>query len=498
MGWVSIVEPNDGVFKQIDETLHQIDPTILTMRSLSLAQLSQWLEQYEKAVPEATALLPAGPFKGLIVAVDEWTAKDIDQFEKIPGLLVRLLISPKPEDFFVVLTGYKTSEIAKKRFQKPEVNNFLAKPFDNLMLKQMLEIAITGRKKIAKYHIHNFKIDLTIEMLKEIRLKEVTEIGFQTESDQKIELGRIAKYYADFLETNQHRSAFARPTSVVEIPGSPVCRVNLTFFALDNQQSLNLQKMIQAKKRKRPLPVTPGHRVKYEFLFVDDEKNKLGAEVRPSIERFFDHQIDTIRSLTEIDGVFKKHDAAHRPHMILFLDTAQAAGDEVGTCQSIHQANSNVAIFLLSSKIFPEAKEFELSQFCEDIFYAPFNRSHIIKTLKRKWPDLRAKDEIFENHDEMERVIHVSNPVKIVEVSEAGLVMEYYRPLPVGSFRQFILWMPDEINVPVILGQCNFVESKPGGKTSLCHFVFFAAEDVHTKHIRRWMLHNYIEKKTAE
>ena len=39
----------------------------------------------------------------------------------------------------------------------------------------------------------------------------------------------------------------------------------------------------------------------------------------------------------------------------------------------------------------------------------------------------------------------VGNPVQVTEISEAGLVMNYYRAITIGSFRRFILWFPVEI-----------------------------------------------------
>lgn len=501
MSWIIVIEQSQDFQNQIQEALVQIDPTIVVVSFPRSKEFMEWLTLLSQNDPAVTESVPKDQFKGLITAIETWNFKDIQLIEKFRPLFVQRGFATAEDELCVVLTGFDSPGFDKRRYEQRFVNNFLYKPFDKLLLKQMLEIAFTGRHPVAKYYIHNLKTEIQIEMLKEIRLSEVTEIGFETISDQKVDTKKVAKYYANFLETNQHRSALARAFNNTPIPNTELNRVELGFFALDQQQSFNLQKTIQSRKQTRPIPGTKGATELYEFIFLQHENTDLCQQIQPSIERFFEHPSTSVNSLEKLAQLFQTlEEKKENRKRLVFIDSTHIFGNEAAEVQTLIRLGEkvNVSLYLLSPRIFPEALEFELSALVGDIFYAPFNRSYIVKTLKRSWPDLRNREEIFENHGEWTLQIHVSNPVKVIEVSEAGLIMEYHRELAVGTFREFIFWMPNEVAVPELLGQCNFCEPTADKKAFNCHFIFFGLQDIQLKHMRLWMLHNYIAGKGEE
>ncbi len=501
MNWIIVLEKRLELRLEIEEALSQVDPSINVIPFSSSNELMSWLNGISKRDVAAMARVPSGQFRGIVTEVESWNFKDVRLIEKFRPLFYQMGFAPKDQELCVVLTGYDTPQLHKKRFERRSINNFIFKPFDKLLLRQMLEIALTGRHGGAKHHIHNLKVDLQVEMLKEIRLSGVSEIGFQTVSDQPVSTGHLAKYYAPFLETKQHKSALAAAVSSVPIPQTQLHRITLGFFALDQQQSFNLQKIIQPRKVNQPIAGTQGERGLYEFLFLQNEKTVLCQEVQPSLDRFFDHSMTPVKSLVDLGHIFKKaEEAKAKTHLIVFVDSFFILGNEVAELENLQKLKGNltVSVYVLSPRIFAESLELSLSSLCTDVFYSPFNRSYIIKTLKRKWPDLRTKEGLFESFGDLDQMIYVSNPVKLVEVSEATLVMEYYREISIGSFREFILWMTDEASVPILLGQCNFAEYVPEKKCYHCHFIFFSLQDLQQKHIRRWMLHNYIETKSEQ
>lgn len=498
MSWIIVIEERQEFYREIEEALVQIDPNVKVVYFPRSREFMGWLLLLSQNDPGAEAILPKDEFKGLITAIETWNFRDILLLEKFRSLFMQRGFATSEQEICVVLTGYDTPALDKRRYERRTINNFIYKPFDKLLLKQMLEIAFTGRHPVAKYYIHNLKTDIQIEMLKEIRLSEITEIGFETISDQKVETEKIAKYYADFLETKQHRSALARAIECTPISGTQMNRVELGFFALDQQQSFNLQKMIQSHKQTRSLPGTKGPSSGYEFIFLHHDSHDLCGQIKPSVERFFDHPVTSVKTTDELAKLFKTlTDKKEKRKRIVFIDGTHINANEVAEITTMKKLSESLdaSFYLLSQRIHPEALEFELSQLFTDIYYAPFNKSYVIKTLKRRCTDLNNKEDIFENHAEHTQTIHVSNPVKVVEVSEAGLVMQYYRELPVGTFREFIFWMPNEVDIPVMLGQCNFSEPTADKKAFNCHFIFFGLQDTQLKHMRVWMLHNYIENK---
>ncbi|MES2854950.1 MAG: hypothetical protein V4692_03750, partial [Bdellovibrionota bacterium] len=475
MSWIIVIEENPGVLIEVKEALTQIDPKIEVVNFDNSSGFLDWMVKLQDHDPEIAPPLPKDKFLGIVTSIESWKFKDVKLIGKFKALFVQKGLAPTEEELCVVFTGYETPSFQKKRFEYRSVNNFIFKPFDKVVLKQMLEIALNGRQKIKNHYTHVLKSDAHIEMLKEIRLTGLNELGFQTTSDQPIETGKTAKYYAGFLETGQHRSALAQVLSFEHPEGKAQAEVRLRFFALDQQQSFNVQKLAQRDKTTRPLAGTPAAPEIYEFIFVQHESSALCQDLQPSVERFFDHPVTSLTSLIELDHALKAASTNAAKKRFVFVDIAHFNGDVSGGLDTLiaSDADKKLAFFVLSPRILSEQIEMELTSKCEDIFYAPFNRSYIVKGLKQRWPDLNNKEEIYESFQETEQLIHVSNRVKLVEVSEAGLILEYHREVSIGGFREFVLWMPNETQVPTLLAQCNFTQRSEDGKSFHCHFIFF-------------------------
>lgn len=92
--------------------------------------------------------------------------------------------------------------------------------------------------------------------------------------------------------------------------------------------------------------------------------------------------------------------------------------------------------------------------------------------------------------------VRVANPIEIQELSEASLVMKYYRPMSLGSFRKFVLPKATGDKVLEYLGTCNYSEPDPNNKeVHLNYFVFFGITDAFLKNIRVWIRENYAHEK---
>ncbi len=67
--------------------------------------------------------------------------------------------------------------------------------------------------------------------------------------------------------------------------------------------------------------------------------------------------------------------------------------------------------------------------------------------------------------------------------------------MSVGAFREFVLWRPEEVDTPEIIGTVNFTEKEKNADYHLNHFVFFGMKDYFLKHIRLWLREAYIKTK---
>ena len=128
----------------------------------------------------------------------------------------------------------------------------------------------------------------------------------------------------------------------------------------------------------------------------------------------------------------------------------------------------------------------------------PLERSYIVKRLSFIRPELRSKEKVTVSSIAMTNILKVANPVETSEVSEAGMILKYHRSLEIGSFREFIMWLPNEADIPEIIANCNFTEPDKGGDGFTNHFVFFGMKDHYLKHIRLWMREAYIKQKGTE
>jgi len=157
-------------------------------------------------------------------------------------------------------------------------------------------------------------------------------------------------------------------------------------------------------------------------------------------------------------------------------------------------------VLMTSKKDFGDKDERSLGNIVQDIFYKPVDRVYFLQKVKCFFPDLKEKGEKLEIRSILQNEIVKSvNPIKVTEMSEAGLIMQYYRPISIGSFREIVLWQPYEIGAPELLATCNYIEENPAQKgTYNCHFVFFGISDHFLKHIRIWIKDNYILSKDGQ
>ena len=165
-----------------------------------------------------------------------------------------------------------------------------------------------------------------------------------------------------------------------------------------------------------------------------------------------------------------------------------------------NQQSKLPAIFMVAARTFSDTEERELAQSVDDIFFKPVDRSYFLKKIKFNFPYLVPTEGVISFPTLIwSEKFKTANPVKISEISEAGLILAYPRALAVGEFREFLLWRPYEIEAPELWAQSNFVEENQAVKGEFnCHFVFFAVSDKVLKQIRLWLRDSYISSKEAQ
>lgn len=87
--------------------------------------------------------------------------------------------------------------------------NLIIKPFDALLVKQYLKMALTPDGPINIEDMYSQKTDSFIEIIKDINIELLTELGFRTSSNRPIETSKIARYYGSPFEGKESDSVFA-------------------------------------------------------------------------------------------------------------------------------------------------------------------------------------------------------------------------------------------------------------------------------------------------
>lgn len=206
----------------------------------------------------------------------------------------------------------------------------------------------------------------------------------------------------------------------------------------------------------------------------------------------------------------KTHSKLNKPiHLILTNQISSSPQAEIkwnrvrAICQEKFQLNPKIIV--VSKENFPENTERILSDYFDDILYKTLDPVYLMQKIKVFYPALSERvEKVKYSTVSTQEKLKTVNQVKISEISEAGFVMDYYRSLPSGSFREVVLPKANELESPEVLAVCNYVEEvenkeKDKDKISYkCHFIFFGPTDTYLKKIRLWIVESYVQGKEQQ
>lgn len=157
-------------------------------------------------------------------------------------------------------------------------------------------------------------------------------------------------------------------------------------------------------------------------------------------------------------------------------------------------------VYLMSNREFTDDEERALGGLVSDVFFQPLDRIYLVQKLLFEIPNLKILEDPVVVHDKkMPQVIRAASPVKMEEISEAVLVINYYRAIEIQSFREFVLWQPYEIIAPELRGVVHKIDAEGDEKNpTKIRFTFFGVHDHQLKAIRLWILNNYIQGKEKD
>lgn len=453
-----------------------------------------WEPDPKFAQPVREALAEVAPKLALIVAAnkqdyEKLLAGPVPEIPTTAALKLQILPEevglPLKTKGPLLIVSFEHSQALVTKWSNTGVFNLIQKPYDPLLLKQHLRLALAEGHAPSEFNIHNLKTNASIEMLKGVPMEALSEVGFVTRSDREVPEGRVTKFYGKVFEWNHLVSVYARIWQQKPHPLNPAEKsVFMTWFGTSREQLLSIRAKFP-KKEELPLAwrkAVPGPQVK---LLIIGDPSPAGSELIGTFQRTF----PTAKVEAYSDIPDPKNPIPGPLHAVLihkdFLDRLE--GDA---------RFKDVPRIALTGK-YPTDEEFRaLGGKVIDVETLPTERVAFLKKMSVLLPDLKPEEELTIKSFPWKEMLNVGQPVEITEMNETGLVMRYERALPTGTLRQFVLWQPMEAGLPMLTARCFSTEPDPSKeKTFLNHFVFFGMSDHEIKHVRLWMRDNYILSK---
>jgi hypothetical protein len=543
MKYIYILE-NDSKFRdEMVEAIRKIDSKLAVNWFDSLEEFAKWIREVMVEGPAAIAK-GGTPVDGnppptanavneltLIITKNEFLgAKDLALLKKTRELFITKKLCTAEDPTSLVITSFESPNFAIKLLEDRIINNVIYKPFDKLILQQHLAFAISGRHLPSQYSVHNMKTSATIEMLKEVEIDALSDVGFVTSSNRPIEVGSLAKYYGPEFLSLKDKSIMALCLRCDPHPEiSDFFQCSFTYLGADPYQISNIRKSVRDKKATEwsyewlaPVGPSSGDYMKNVALITLDEE--LSEHFKKSLEtRFENIQVHYFPNLQSFIYAVDHEQAAKDKHVDLtklppvprafegiFADSTLFEGDFSARWQSILETvriqmnapksrSEKTDLYVLTKKPFTDSEERELGTVVKDIFFLPMDPGYISRKLCVFIPGLQTKESMPYLTVGKKHIAKVANPIEISEFSEAGLVLKYHRPISIGAFREFVLFLPNELDLPEILASSNFHEENKNEKGVIFnHFVFFGMNDHYLRHIRRWILKNHVDSKESE
>ncbi len=552
MKYVFVLEDESKFQSEVCQALLEIDPKLQIRLFSQLEEFATWMKSAAREGPKSLAqaghaLNPdAGDLPSeendqlvLIVSKEEFLgSKWIALIKKTRQWFISKKICSEADPTSLVITVFNSPSFEIKLVEDRIINNVIFKPFDLLLLKQHLHFAVHGRHAPSELSVHNMKTTALIEVIKDVQLEKISELGMTTLSTRPIPIHAVAKYYSQLFVSNTHKSIIAICTLCERIPGKELSyRCTFRFYGTDRNQVRQIRTKSVAALQKETLSLTGNSFNKLskgdiarmpmnEIVIVSPDSDNHESLKHLFTNQFY--QISTVQygslaqfqfaldpaQKTDKASTLKIEDIPKLPTKAtaLVVDLKSFGYLDWTDNEAIESLFSKFkesivkryprlpTIYFVSERGLSDQSERILSTiFQGDLFYDLTDSMHLMKRiLYCQGSQLVPKEPVEYVRFEELRTIQTANPVHVSELSEAGIVVQYHRPITIGSFRRFVLWTPHELGNPEFLASCNFSDQKASADGSfLNQFVFFGLTDADLKHIRLWIIHNYVSSKQA-
>lgn len=401
------------------------------------------------------------------------------------------------KEALICVTTYDNKGAPLNFLKQLDVFNVIYKPFDPLILKETINLALQKGKLANTIEMKSQKSSAFIGVLKEVELQSISELGFLTISEAPIPQMSLTKYFSPIFSTGRKQSVWAQCLVSAPHPGKPGHFINkFQFFCVKKDFLTQIRKYVNSLKPQETSSAlwnleTQSKTAKIKIGLIGLHNPNTDGVHKDLQDRFTNAEVEFL-NYESIENWPKSLD-----HQVV-LNYSDLQFDQI---KSFFKEGTS---FFWLPQVEPKEDLFkDLVKNYHDIFSAPLDRSFFYKKLKAHIVDLNFKEPAYLLNVTCREIIKAANTIKVSEVNEVFINFHYSRELDVQTFREFIFVKGEDDQAIEIPAFCQFKEkvqnTQPGDKNIYFHqFVFFAMTDHFQKEIRLWLLQDYIKQNKKE
>ncbi len=318
LGLCIVHEHNDDLFKELELFIDASVPELEILRFKTNQGLLNWLKKIEEARNSESKSEDSEDESSEQEKKEEEEGEiDLEELEISLMIINKGLIAPEKHNLLERLSQYfvvneflsegleelpilyvarEDTELDVSRFKKKLIKNIMFSPFDKNVCIGKINWAIMGPPASKEEQLHKEVPPEPIEMLKEVEIEMISELGFRTISNQEINTGNVAKYYIPLLNFESQEGVFAKCTICSphkEQPG--MYRTSFSFFALDAKQIRSVRKYIEEQRNENESMVLPnpekeeGGEPPHVHISVISEDENQGSRIKDYLSSSFSH-----------------------------------------------------------------------------------------------------------------------------------------------------------------------------------------------------------------
>ncbi|PWU12180.1 MAG: hypothetical protein C5B49_16640 [Bdellovibrio sp.] len=285
MDYVFILENEHHQRYQLQKALRDINPLLGTKLFANVEEFYNWLKEImaqgaRSWTEDEDDKNDTSRVRLLITRAEFFGPNRMDLLERIKDLFIRKNLCTAEQPVQFLLTAFDDPTFRIEGYEHPIVANVIFMPFDELILREHINYALAGRVPPSEFGLTYQRADTTIEMLKNVRVEKMTDIGFTSRSRREFTPGLVSKYYGQTFNSERLNWVYARLVRCGPHPKAPEeFELEFHYFGLDPTQISSIRKAVRVKDSggfvEKPFPAPKNPVSHPAFVIIEPRDNEF-------------------------------------------------------------------------------------------------------------------------------------------------------------------------------------------------------------------------------